>query len=95
MFLNLVNAKGNSKAMDDNGDILRKAIEEVGSQNVVQLITNNAPVCKDACGILERKHHHIFLTPSVVHGLNLAPTNMSDKEHRKKSNSLQITQFDY
>jgi hypothetical protein len=38
---------------------------------VVQVITDNASVCKDAGLIVESRYHHIFWTPCIVHNLNL------------------------
>jgi len=54
-----------------------QTIDEVGSQNVVQIIiTDNAPVCKAAGSIVEGMYPHIFWTPCVVHTLNLALKNI-------------------
>ena len=47
-------------------------IHEVGARDVVQVITDNAPVCKAAGSIVESELPHIFWTPCVVHTLNLA-----------------------
>ncbi|KAG6492527.1 hypothetical protein ZIOFF_047490 [Zingiber officinale] len=44
--------------------------------NVVQVVTNNAPVCKAAGLLVEAKYPHIFWTPCVVHTLNLALKNI-------------------
>jgi hypothetical protein len=38
---------------------------------VVQVITDNAPVCKVAGLIVESRYDHIFWTPCIVHNLNL------------------------
>jgi hypothetical protein len=42
----------------------------------VQVITDNAANCRAAGIIVEQKHPHIFLTPCVVHTLNLALKNI-------------------
>jgi hypothetical protein len=52
-------------------DILISAIEQVGPTNVVQVITNNVPVCKAAGLIVESRYYHIFWTLCIVHNLNL------------------------
>ncbi|KAG6479762.1 hypothetical protein ZIOFF_063236 [Zingiber officinale] len=44
--------------------------------NVVQVVTDNAPVCKAAGLLVEAKYPHIFWTPCVVHTLNLALKNI-------------------
>ena len=38
---------------------------------MVQVITDNAPVCKAAGLIVESRYNHIFWTPCIVHNLNL------------------------
>jgi hypothetical protein len=50
--------------------ILIDAIESVGSHKVVQVITNNAQVCKATGLIVEGRYDHIFWTPCAVHSLN-------------------------
>jgi len=51
---------------------LRGVIDEVGRQNVVQIITDNAANCKGAGLLIEAEYDNIFWTPCVVHTLNLA-----------------------
>ncbi|XP_020250668.1 uncharacterized protein LOC109828045 [Asparagus officinalis] len=85
MFLNAVNAEGRTKNMDYIADILLKAIEEVGPHNVVQVITDNAPICKSAGGIVQGRHPHIFWTPCVVHTLNLALKNICAAKNTERN----------
>jgi hypothetical protein len=40
-------------------------IDEVGAQNVMQVITDNAVNCRAAGIIVDRKQPHIFLLDSV------------------------------
>lgn len=56
--------------------LLKDAINEVGPYNVVQVVTDNTPVCKAAGMIIESQFPHIFWTPCVVHTLNLALKNI-------------------
>jgi hypothetical protein len=49
-----------------------KVIEDVGVDSCVQIITDNAPICKVAGIIVEAKYPQIFWTPCIVHSLNLA-----------------------
>jgi len=51
-------------------------INEVGEENVVQIITDNAPVCKAARMIIKGLFPKLFWTPCVVHTLNLALKNI-------------------
>ena len=55
---------------------LEDCIKEVGPQNVIQIITDNASACKAAGAIVESKFSHIFWTLCVVHTLNLALKNI-------------------
>ena len=52
------------------GELFIKVIEDVGA--CVQIITDNAPVCKVVGMIVEAKYPQIFWTPCIVHSLNLA-----------------------
>ena len=71
MFLKAVDCEGQMKDSQFIADILIEAIELVGPENVVQVITDNATVCRAAGLIVEGKYQHIFWTPCAVHSLNL------------------------
>ena len=60
-------------------------ISEVGPQNVVQVITDNAAVMKSAGSIVEAKYPHIFWTPCVVHTFNLALKNICAAKNTEKN----------
>ena len=51
---------------------LEDCIKEVGPQNVIQIITDYASVCKSVGAIIEGKYPHIFWTSCLMHSLNLA-----------------------
>ncbi|XP_072955788.1 uncharacterized protein [Typha angustifolia] len=76
MFLRAVNCEGEYKDKFFISNLIIKIIEEVGPHNVVQVVTDNAPVCKAAGMLLEARFSHIFWTPCVVHTLNLALKNI-------------------
>ncbi|XP_072959848.1 uncharacterized protein [Typha angustifolia] len=76
MFLRAVNCEGEYKDKFFISSLISKVIEEVGAQNVVQVITDNAPVCKSAGMLIEAQYSNIFWTPCVVHTLNLALKNI-------------------
>jgi hypothetical protein len=71
MFLRAEDCFGEVKDNKFIVDILISAIEQVGPTNVVQVITDNAPVCKAAGLTVESRYNHIFWTPCIVHNLNL------------------------
>jgi len=72
VFLRAVKAEGEIKSKEYIAEKLISVIEEVGSRNVVQVITDNASNCKGAGLIVQQKYDHILWTPCVVHTLNLA-----------------------
>ena len=76
MFLKAVDCEGQQKDAQFIADILIEAIESVGVENVVQVITDNATVCRAAGLIVEGKYQHIFWTPCAVHSLNLMLSKM-------------------
>ncbi|PWZ40492.1 hypothetical protein Zm00014a_028394 [Zea mays] len=76
MFLRAINTEGISKTKEYIAEKMLAVIDEVGAQNVVQVITDNAANCRAAGIIVEQKHPHIFWTPCVVHTLNLALKNI-------------------
>ncbi|KAL6521387.1 hypothetical protein OROGR_017956 [Orobanche gracilis] len=81
MFLKVVNCEGEYKDRNHIAGLIREVIMEVGPQNVVQVVTDNAPVCKAAGMLIEASFPHIFWTPCVVHTLNLALKNICDAKN--------------
>ncbi|KAK8596116.1 hypothetical protein V6N12_064615 [Hibiscus sabdariffa] len=76
MFLKAVNCFGEVKDKFFIANLMKEVIDEVGHQNVVQIITDNATNCKGAGEIIESMYPHIYWTPCVVHTLNLALKNI-------------------
>ncbi|GAV85945.1 DUF659 domain-containing protein [Cephalotus follicularis] len=76
IFLKVVNTQKEYKDKFYIASLITDTIAEVGPQNVVQVITDNAPVCKSAGAIVEMRYPFIFWTPCVVHTLNLALKNI-------------------
>jgi hypothetical protein len=70
IFLKAVDAIGQYK--DATYELFIKVIKDVGVDSFVQIITDNAPVCKVVGIIVEAKYPQIFWTPCIVHSLNLA-----------------------
>jgi hypothetical protein len=87
MFLRADNCQGEIKTKEYIADKLRGIIEEVGRQNVVQIITDNASNCKGAGLILEAEFDNIFWTPCVVHTLNLAMKSICEPKPPKNNSS--------
>ncbi|GMI80202.1 hypothetical protein HRI_001689500 [Hibiscus trionum] len=60
MFLKAVNCFGEVKDKFFIANLMKEVIDEVGHQNVVQIITNNAANCKGAGEIIESMYPHIY-----------------------------------
>ncbi|KAF1898359.1 hypothetical protein Lal_00042048 [Lupinus albus] len=50
---------------------LLKAIEDIGSSNVLQVVIDNATNCKPTDKQIENVHKHNFWSLGIVHTLNL------------------------
>lgn len=59
-FLRAIDCSGHQKDVDFQFNILRDAIEEVGPQNVVQVVTDAAPVCRVAGRLIKTAYRHIW-----------------------------------
>ena len=66
MFIRAEDCSGEMKDAQFIADILIKSVEQIGPSKVVQVITDNAPVCKAAGLIVESRYDHIFWTPCIV-----------------------------
>lgn len=60
MFLRAINTEGEVKKKEYIAENMLVVIDEVGAQNVVQVITDNAANCRAAGIIVEQKHPQIF-----------------------------------
>ncbi|XP_057793012.1 uncharacterized protein LOC131009614 [Salvia miltiorrhiza] len=76
MFIRSVNCQGEYKDNFFIATLIKDVITEVGVPNVVQVITDDAPVCKAAGMLVEQAYPSVFWTPCVVHTLNLALKNI-------------------
>ncbi|GAU10528.1 hypothetical protein TSUD_419450, partial [Trifolium subterraneum] len=76
MFFNAIDGTSEFKDKYYIAKLILETISVVGAQNVVQIITDNALVCKAASSIVEGTYPHIFWSPCVVHTLNLALRNI-------------------
>ena len=71
-FLKAIDCSGKMKDAAFQYEVLKDAIEEIGSSNVVQVITDTAPLCRSAGLVIQRRYKHLFWTPCCVHALNNA-----------------------
>ena len=76
MFLKAVDCSGETKDKVFIFGLLKEVIDEVGPDNVIQVITDNAKNCAGAGLLIEGLYPNIVWTPCVVHTLNLALQNI-------------------
>ncbi|KAL9683714.1 hypothetical protein QQ045_015542 [Rhodiola kirilowii] len=76
MFIKAVDCSGEVKGGDFIAHLFREVIDEVGDENVIQVITDNASNCKASGEIIEGYYPRIYWTSCVVHTLNLALKNI-------------------
>lgn len=72
VLLKVVDALGIYKYAEYMGKLFIKVIEDVGIDSCVQIIADNAYVCKVFGMIVESKYAQIFWMPCIVHSLDLA-----------------------
>jgi Protein of unknown function (DUF 659)/hAT family C-terminal dimerisation region len=71
MFLEAVNTSGEYKDAKYIANCIIKGIDKVGVNDVVQVITDSAPVCRAATEIVHHKYPKIFASPCATHVLDL------------------------
>eukprot|EP00253_Pinus_taeda_P035554 PITA_35554 len=72
VLLKSMDALGQYKDAQYMDELFIKVIEDVGVDYCVQIITDNALVCKVVGMIVEAKYPQVFWTPCIAHSLNLA-----------------------
>ncbi|XP_037480540.1 uncharacterized protein LOC119357827 [Triticum dicoccoides] len=78
MFLKAVNTEGETKSKQFVFERMKEVVEEIGSENVVQVITDNASNVKGAGLMIQAKYTNIYWTPCIVHCLNLVLKEICD-----------------
>ncbi len=66
-----VDTIGKTKVATYIADTICEAMEKVGSENVVHVVTNNATICKSVGQIIEDRHPHIIYSDCIAHGIHL------------------------
>ena len=97
MFLKSVDASDQVKDAQLLFRLLDEVIEEVGVQNVVQVITDNASNYVAAGRMLEEKHPTIWWTPCAAHCLDLMLEDIGKVDWVKKivDQAKSITRYIY
>uniref|UniRef100_A0A8R7PE57 DUF659 domain-containing protein n=1 Tax=Triticum urartu TaxID=4572 RepID=A0A8R7PE57_TRIUA len=71
MFLKAINTKGETKSKEYIHEKMKEVFEEIGYENVVQVITDNASNVRGAGLMIQAKYKNIYWTPCIMHCLNL------------------------
>ncbi|XP_039044369.1 uncharacterized protein LOC120183815 [Hibiscus syriacus] len=71
VFVKSLDVSDVSKDADLLFHVLDKMVEEVGEENVVQVVTDNASAYVKAGKLLEAKRPHLYWTPCAAHCLDL------------------------
>jgi hypothetical protein len=97
MFLKSVDASDQVKDANLLFRLLDEVVEEVGVQNVVQVITDNVANYVAAGKMLEEKHRTIWWTPCAAHCLDLMLEDIGKIEWVKKTveQGKSITRYIY
>ncbi len=70
-FLQAIDTICKTKVATYITDTICEAIEKVGNENVVHVVTNNVVVCKSIGWIIEDKYLHITYSGCIAHGIDL------------------------
>ncbi|XP_022156306.1 uncharacterized protein LOC111023231 isoform X2 [Momordica charantia] len=81
IFLKVVDCSGEVKDKYFIENLIKEVINEVGHQNIIQIITDNDPNCEAAGQIIESQFSNIVWTPCVVSTLNLALKNICSSKN--------------
>jgi hypothetical protein len=97
MFLKSVDASNQVKDGNLLFRLLDEVVEEVGVQNVLQVITDNATNYVAAGRMLEEKHCNIWWIPCAAHCLDLMLEDIGKIEWVKKTveQGKSITRYIY
>jgi hypothetical protein len=70
-FLKAINTEGEEKNAQYIADRICESIEEIGAEDIIQVVTDSASTCKAAGRLIEQRFAHITWTPCTPHCLDL------------------------
>ncbi|ERN03513.1 uncharacterized protein LOC18431659 [Amborella trichopoda] len=85
IFLKAIDSSVEMMNTDYMKNLFLEMVAEVGPTSVVQIITDNSPICRVAGQRVEGMHPYIFWTPCVIHTLNLALKNICSPDDERKA----------
>jgi hypothetical protein len=69
-FLGTIYTSGHTKDAVYIVDVMKRYLTEVGSENVVQICTNNASMMRKAIHIVQEDWPHLYFQGCMAHALN-------------------------
>ena len=70
-FIRAIDSTGKIKSGAYIADVLNDVIDEIGANNVVQVVIDNAKNCRLAGRIINERYPHIYPTGCNTHSMNL------------------------
>jgi hypothetical protein len=98
VFLKSVDASHITKTADKIFELIDQVVEEVGEENVVQIVTDNAANYKAAGAMLMDKRKKLYWTPCAAHCIDLMLEDFEKKTtiHRETiARGKKVTQYIY
>ena len=97
IYLSSVDTTNIPKTEDYIFSLMDKIVEEVGEENVVQVVTDNEASFKAAGMLLMEKHKHLFWSPRAAHCIDLMLEDIGNIKHIKETldKVKMITSFIY
>lgn len=97
IFHKSVDSTGHSKTKEYIFKLMDKVVDEVGEENVVQVVTDNEASFKAAGEMLMDKRKHLYWTPCAAHCVDLMLEEIGSLKHIKEviDKSRKITSVIY
>ena len=97
VFHSSVDTTGQTKTAEYIFRLMDGAVEEVGEEQVVHVVTDNEPNFKAAGQMLMQKRQHLFWSPCAAHCIDLMLEDIGKMSHIKKTieEGRMITSFIY
>ena len=97
IYLSSVDTTNRPKTADYIFSLMDKIAEEVGEENVVQVVTDNEASFKAAGMLLMDKRKHLFWSPYAAHYIDLMLEDIRNMKHIKETldQAKMITSFIY
>ena len=95
IYISLVNTTNIPKTTDYIFSLIDKIVEEVGEENIVQVVIDNEASFKTTSMLLMEKRKHLFWSPCVAHCIDLMLEDIGNMKQIKETldQAKMITSF--